>query len=105
MSEGEAYPWVDAGPGVRRRVLAQTPEAMTVEVEFSGGAVGEAHNHPHIQTIFVASGVFEFEVEGRKQQVSAGDSLIIPSQAVHGAVCLEAGKLIDSFTPRRDDFL
>ncbi|MEL6522840.1 MAG: cupin, partial [Pseudomonadota bacterium] len=35
----------------------------------------------------------------------AGDSLIIPSNAVHGCKCLQSGKLIDSFTPRRDDFL
>jgi quercetin dioxygenase-like cupin family protein len=37
--------------------------------------------------------------------LSAGDSLVIPSGAVHGCLCLEEGVLIDSFTPRRDDFL
>jgi len=30
---------------------------------------------------------------------------VIPSEAVHGCVCLEPGELIDCFTPRRDDFL
>ena len=78
---------------------------MTVEVEFEAGAIGEAHSHPHIQTIFVAAGAFEFEIAGETRAVTAGDSLIIPSNAVHGCKCVEAGRLIDSFTPRRDDFL
>jgi len=29
----------------------------------------------------------------------------VPSGLVHGVKALTAGKLIDSFTPRRDDFL
>lgn len=105
MTREHPYPWVEAGEGARRRVLAQTPEAMTVEVEFSKGAVGEPHHHPHVQTIFVAAGEFEFTIDGEKKSVSAGDSLVIPSNAVHGCVCLNDGRLIDSFSPRRDDFL
>ncbi|MEL7151967.1 MAG: cupin domain-containing protein [Pseudomonadota bacterium] len=105
MTEASMYPWVDAGEGVRRRILAETPEAMTVEVEFAKGAVGDPHAHVHVQTIFVAAGQFEFTVDGVTMVVSAGDSLVIPSNAVHGCVCIENGKLIDSFTPRRDDFL
>jgi len=105
MLKARSFPWVEAGEGVRRRILAETPEAMTVEVEFEAGGIGEPHSHVHVQTIFVAAGKFEFDISGEVQTVSAGDSLIIPSNAVHGAVCLEKGKLIDSFTPRRDDFL
>lgn len=105
MSEAKNFPWVDAGEGVRRRVLAETPEAMTVEVEFAAGGVGDPHNHVHVQTIFVAEGKFEFTVEGNVKTLNQGDSIIIPSNAVHGAICLEKGRLIDSFTPRRDDFL
>jgi hypothetical protein len=30
---------------------------------------------------------------------------VIHGNAVHGCRCLEAGVLVDSFTPRRDDFL
>ena len=97
--------WVVADPGVRRRVLAHNPQAMTVQVAFEKGAEGAVHSHPHIQTIFVKSGVFDFVVNGVERQVSAGDSLVIPSQAEHGCRCVEAGELVDSFVPRRDDFL
>ena len=105
MGSTKEFPWVAAGDGVRRRVLAETPEAMTVQVEFQTDAVGEPHNHPHVQTVFVASGRFEFTICGEVRTVAAGDSLVIPSNEMHGCRCLEAGTLIDSFSPRRDDFL
>jgi len=105
MTEEKKHPWVGAGEGVRRRVLAHTPQAMTVEVEFQAGAVGDPHSHEHVQTVFCAAGSFKFTVNDEEVMVSAGESLIIPSNAVHGCVAMEDGKLIDSFTPRRDDFL
>lgn len=101
----ETFPWVDADEGVRRRVLAHTEAAMTVEVEFQAGAAGAIHSHPHVQTIYVRSGTFDFVVDGKERRVTTGDSLVIPSGAEHGCKALEAGSLIDSFSPRRDDFL
>jgi quercetin dioxygenase-like cupin family protein len=37
--------------------------------------------------------------------LGAGDSFIVPSGVVHGVRALEAGRLIDTFTPLRTDFL
>ena len=100
------FPVVDADSGVTRQVLADHPDLMVVAFNFSDkGAEGKLHNHPHIQSTFVRSGRFEFSIDGEKFEVSSGDSFVIPSNAVHGCVCLEPGTLIDSFTPRRDDFL
>ena len=48
---------------------------------------------------------FEVTIDGRTDILSAGDSFIVPSNAVHGVKALEAGRLIDSFTPHRADFL
>lgn len=100
------FPVVDADPGVTRQVLADHPELMVVAFRFlEAGAEGKLHNHPHIQSTFVESGRFRFSLEGEEFEVSAGDSFVIPTNAVHGCVCVEPGTLIDSFTPRRDDFL
>ena len=38
-------------------------------------------------------------------EVGPGDSFVIPSNATHGCTCLAPGRLVDCFTPRRDDFL
>ena len=37
--------------------------------------------------------------------VATGDSFVIPSDQIHGCVCLEPSTLVDCFTPRRNDFL
>ena len=101
-----SFPVVETGPGVTRQVLAEAPEMMTVCFRFNAeGAEGALHSHPHVQSTFVQSGRYRFSVDGREFEVGPGDAFVIPSNAVHGCVCLEPGVLIDGFTPRRDDFL
>lgn len=100
------FPVVDADPGIKRQVLADHPDLMVVAFRFGEvGAEGKLHNHPHVQSTFVESGRFRFSVDGKVTEVGPGDSFVISSNSVHGCVCLEPGTLIDSFTPRRDDFL
>lgn len=78
---------------------------MVVRFAFAAGDQGALHSHPHVQSTFVQSGRYRFRVDGREFQVGPGDAFIIPSGAEHGCTCQEEGVLIDSFTPRRDDFL
>ncbi|ALV26407.1 cupin domain-containing protein [Pannonibacter phragmitetus] len=102
----KTYPAVPADPGVTRQVLSESPELMVVAFHFGHeGAEGKLHNHPHIQSTYVESGRFLFQVDGKETEVGPGDSFVIPSMAIHGCRCLEPGTLIDTFTPRRDDFL
>lgn len=91
--------------GSTRRVILDLPELMLVEFTFEEGGVGSLHSHPHLQTSYVAEGVFEVTIDGVTQTIAKGGAYIVPSGLVHGVKALEAGKLIDSFTPRRDDFL
>lgn len=100
--EGE---WTDLGGGNRRRVLLHTDELMMVEFAFEAGGVGAPHSHPHVQASYVAEGRFEVTVGGETTVLGAGDSFIVPSNTVHGVKALEPGRLIDSFTPHRADFL
>jgi quercetin dioxygenase-like cupin family protein len=97
-------PWRDAGLGVRRKILGHDGQLMAVRFAFEGGGVGALHSHPHRQTSVIASGVFDVTISGRTERLRAGDCYIVPPNAVHGAVCIEAGDLIDSFTPARADF-
>ncbi|GIW56714.1 MAG: hypothetical protein KatS3mg082_3118 [Nitrospiraceae bacterium] len=69
------------------------------------GRVGRLHRHPHRQTTYVESGVFEVEIGGEKAVLRAGDGFFVPPDVMHGAVALEAGSLIDVFTPARGSFL
>jgi len=91
--------------GSTRRVIVDLPELMLVEFAFQKGAIGALHSHPHVQSSYVAEGVFEVTIDGVTETVPTGGAFIVPSGLVHGVKALEAGRLIDTFTPRRDDFL
>lgn len=101
----EKMTWEPAGEGVTRQIMGYDGQVMLVKVKFTKGAVGAPHTHYHTQTTYVVSGKFEFTVNGEKQLVTAGDGIYMEPDAEHGCICLEAGILIDCFSPMRADFL
>ncbi|MFB0516508.1 MAG: cupin domain-containing protein [Candidatus Neomarinimicrobiota bacterium] len=92
-------------PGMRRQILGYDSNLMLVRVYFDTGVVADKHTHPHQQVSYVEKGKFEVEIDGHKEMLKTGDCFVIPSEALHGAICLEEGSLIDTFSPRREDFL
>jgi quercetin dioxygenase-like cupin family protein len=96
---------VAAAEGVERRIKSYTDELMVVENVFQKGAVGSLHSHPHTQITYVVSGKFEFNIGGEKRIVTAGDTMLKKNGIEHGCVCLEAGILLDIFSPMREDFV
>ena len=97
--------WKDVGNDARRRILTYSPDMMVCEVEFGPNGVGPLHHHVHVQSVYVKTGKFEFDIGGELHVVAAGDALEIPSNVPHGCRMLEQGTLIDTFTPAREDFL
>ena len=97
--------WEPAGEGIRRKILTYDAEVMMVRVAFEAGAVGAAHSHPHVQCSLVEQGVFDITIAGRTERLKQGDSFLVPPSAIHGAVAIEAGVLLDVFTPMREDFV
>ena len=88
-----------------RKIRAHDGRLMMVEVMFEAGAVGAEHRHVHEQVSYCLEGEFDFTVEERTSRLRAGDSVYIPASALHGTVCLAKGRLLDVFTPQREDFL
>jgi quercetin dioxygenase-like cupin family protein len=105
FSQPDAKPWTPTPDGNRRRVILHTDELMMVEFAFERGGIGAPHSHLHVQSSFVAEGRFEVTIDGKTATVEAGGAFIVPSGLVHGVRALEAGRLVDTFTPRRADFL
>ena len=97
--------WKPAGEGITRKILGHDNQVMMVCVQFSKGAVGSAHSHIHRQVCYVESGVFEVTIAGDRKTLQRGDSFFVAPNLEHGVVALEAGMLIDVFTPSREDFL
>lgn len=92
-------------PGATRKILAHAENIMVVDMHFEAGSVGATHMHPHEQVTYIISGRFRFTNGDETREVGAGDSLYFAPDVPHGTECLEAGHLIDVFTPCRKDFL
>lgn len=91
--------------GITRQILGFGDSIMTCRVAFESGAVGSVHSHPHSQTTYIEAGRFRFEVDGIFETLGPGDCVYIAPNLSHGATCIEAGALIDSFSPMRADFI
>ncbi|WP_210547246.1 cupin domain-containing protein [Rhodoferax sp. PAMC 29310] len=88
-----------------RKMRARGGDLMMVEVFFKAGAIGYEHEHPHEQMCYCLSGEFVFSVGAESKTIIAGDSVYVPASTPHGAICIHEGRLLDIFTPQRDDFL
>ena len=104
VRDGEAA-WQPAGDGVTRKILTYSDTVMMVRVRFEPGAVGPAHSHPHVQCTLIESGTFDITIAGRTERLEAGDSFLVPPDAVHEAASPNGGVLLDVFTPMRADFV
>lgn len=74
------------------------------EVELNAGTTVPLHQHPHEQMTYVIEGRFEFTVGGQTTVLEPGMAAIIPSGVLHGGKTLTACRVIDVFSPARDDY-
>lgn len=73
-------------------------------VSLEEGVAAPLHSHPHEQWTFVLEGQMEFTLDGETQLLLPGMGAYIPSNIVHGAFAVTACKVIDVFTPVREDY-
>lgn len=96
---------LDLGEGVTRKVLAHDGSMLAAEVSFKKGSIGTIHTHTHEQIGYVLKGSFELNINGKSCIIKKGDTYYTEPNLPHGVVALEDGKLLDIFTPQREDFL
>ena len=97
--------WEAVSTGVRRKILAYDDSLMLVKADFATGGVGPIHQHVHSQTTYVESGEFAVTIGGETRVLRTGDAYYIPPNVPHGATALQAGVLLDMFSPIREDFM
>lgn len=102
---GDEIPWETVGEGVKRKIMGYDDTLMLVNVDFKKGGIGPMHNHRHAQVTYVVSGQFEMTIGKETKILKGGDCFYIPPFVMHGAICLEDGVLIDTFSPIREDFM
>lgn len=93
----------------RTRYLAHTDKLMMVVIDFNDGPTSEPdppHDHPHEQVTYVAAGEIIVFIDGEPTQLAAGDMFTVAANIPHSVQLLTSHvRLIDTFTPLRQDFL
>jgi quercetin dioxygenase-like cupin family protein len=87
------------------RQVVHTEEFTVARLELKQGAIVPEHRHKNEQFSIVESGALQFLVGGREIVVRGGHSLALASNEPHGVVSLEDSKVIDLFTPPREDWI
>ena len=62
------------------------------------------HFHIHEQIMHVISGDFEFTINGLTSVFSEGDTIVIPSNIPHRGKALTNCKIMDVFSPKREEY-
>ena len=91
--------------GVNLDSLAVGEKAMVTKMNYIIGNYASEHTHPHEQCGYVISGKYLMTVEENEFILEAGDSYAVPGNVPHSFKVLEAGEVIDVFTPQREDYL
>ncbi|MEP6749187.1 MAG: cupin domain-containing protein [Bacteroidota bacterium] len=68
------------------------------------GSVLETHQHEHEQITYVMDGELQMKIDGIDYLFTPGMTHIIPSGTPHSAIALTDVKVIDFFSPARDDY-
>ena len=93
----------------RSRYLAHTGHLMMAVIDFNDGptsAPDPPHDHPHEQVTYVAEGEILFFYDGAPTRLGPGDIYTVPPNVPHSIQLLTSHvRLVDTFTPLREDFL
>ncbi len=93
----------------RERYLSHTEHLMMAVIDFTDGPTEHSdppHHHVHEQITYVAQGEINFFLDGRPHKLTAGDMVTVPPNVPHAVQLLSAHvRLVDTFSPVRDDFL
>jgi cupin superfamily acireductone dioxygenase involved in methionine salvage len=63
------------------------------------------HKHPNEISGYVISGKYNLKFDGQEYTLSTGDTYSIPANVEHSIEIIEAGEVVDVFSPIRQDYL
>ena len=90
-------------PGIRARIV-HTERTSQSWVEIDAGVSFPEHDHPHEQTVNVLEGTLEITVSGETHLLTAGSVLVIPPHARHSGQARQRCRVLDVFSPVREDY-
>lgn len=90
-------------PGHRGRFV-HSEHTTHVYWEIDAGAILPEHSHPHEQIVNMLEGTYELVVGGEAHELTAGQVLVIPGGVPHGGTARTDCRILDVFSPVREEY-
>lgn len=103
LHQWERIDWQTLVPGFKARFI-HSPGMTFAFVEAERDAIVPEHYHPHEQVTHVLDGTLELTINGVPRHMKSGDVAVIHSNIPHAARAITDCRLLDVFTPQREDY-
>lgn len=91
--------------GVDFLVLSHGKDSMVTKMLYKLSDNVPFHSHNNEQSGYVVSGKYRLRFDQCNEILEAGDSYTIPANVEHSLEIIDAGEVVDVFTPPREDYL
>ena len=98
-------PWIEICPGIKRQTVANGKTMYQMVARLDAGSKMPEHQHPQEQIVHILSGRMKLIVNGTAHDLMPGDSYYLASNVPHGVETIEETRVLDTFSPPRDEYL
>src|SRR3954452_9338049 len=98
-------PWIEICPGIKRRTHAHGWTMYQMVAQLDAGSQMPEHHHSQEQIVHILSGRMKLIVDGTPHELRTGDSFYLASDVPHAVETMEETRVLDTFSPPRDDYL
>jgi quercetin dioxygenase-like cupin family protein len=98
-------PTIEICPGITRRTVAHGKNMYQMMARLEAGSTMPPHSHPQEQIVHILEGKMRLIVDGVAHELSTGDSFYLASNVPHGVETVLPTRVLDTFSPPRDDYL
>jgi quercetin dioxygenase-like cupin family protein len=98
-------PLIKICPGIQRQTLTSGNSMYQMLATLEAGSKMPPHQHPQEQIVHILSGRMNLIVDGTPHEMKAGDSFYLASNVPHGVETIEETRVVDTFSPPRDEYL
>lgn len=98
-------PTIEICPGITRRTVAYGNTMYQMVATLAAGSVMPAHSHPQEQIVHILEGKMRLIVDGVSHELSTGESFYLASNVSHGVETQLPTRVLDTFSPPRNDYL
>ncbi|GAB2692216.1 cupin domain-containing protein [Mucilaginibacter koreensis] len=93
----------EIAPGYASKLIHTATNTLNF-IDVTAGSTVPLHSHPHEQCAFVLQGEFELTINGQPQRLTPGVFAIIPPNVPHSGKAITPCRLLDVFSPVREDY-